>query len=63
MPWTATSTLWTGSFPLVGASGWLSFFFLYFIQIHVSNENNVDCDQTPQNAVSDLGLHCLPVSF
>ena len=22
--------------------------------------NNVDPDQTPQNAVSDLGLHCLP---
>ena len=23
--------------------------------------NSVDLDQTPQNAASDLGLHCLPL--
>ena len=25
--------------------------------------NSVDPDQTPQNAASDLGLHCLPMSL
>ena len=24
--------------------------------------NSADSDQTPQNAASDLGLHCLPAS-
>ena len=28
----------------------------------VVNANSVDPDQTPQNAASDLGLHCLPMS-
>ena len=23
--------------------------------------NSVDSDKTPQNAMSDLGLHCLPL--
>ena len=25
--------------------------------------NSVDPDQTPSSATSDLGLHCLPMSF
>ena len=28
----------------------------------VINANSVDPDQTPRSAVSDLGLHCLPMS-
>ena len=35
----------------------------YFIDIPVVYANGVDPDQTPQNAASDLGLHCLPVSI
>ena len=27
---------------------------------HVIKANSTDPDQTPQNAASDLGLHCLP---
>ena len=27
------------------------------------NANNVDPDQTPRSAASDLGLHCLPMSL
>ena len=27
------------------------------------NANSVDPDQTPQNAASDLVLHCLPMSL
>ena len=27
------------------------------------NANSVDPDQTPQNAASDLGLYCLPMSI
>ena len=34
-----------------------------FIEICVLNANSVDPDQMPQNAASDLGLHCLPVSL
>ena len=33
-----------------------------FIEIHVFIAICVDPDQTPRYAVSDLGLHCLPVS-
>ena len=27
------------------------------------NANSVDPDQTPRSAASDLGLHCLPMSY
>ena len=33
------------------------------IQIFVFNANSVDPDQTPRSAVSDLDLHCLPMSL
>ena len=29
----------------------------------VLNANSVDPDQTPPSAASDLGLHCLTISF
>ena len=32
-------------------------------EIPVLNANYVDPDQTPRSAASDLGLHCLPISF
>ena len=39
----------------------------YFVGISELNANSVDSDQTPRsaafNAVSDLGLHCLPMSL
>ena len=34
-----------------------------FIEIIVFSANNVDPDQTPRSAASDLALHCLLVSF
>ena len=34
-----------------------------FIEIPVVNTNSVDPDQTPRSAASDLGLHCLPMSY
>ena len=33
------------------------------IEIAVLNANSVDPDQTPRPAASDLGLHCLLLSF
>ena len=37
-------------------------FFIITIEIHVFNANSVDPNQMPHSVVSDLGLHCLPVS-
>ena len=34
---------------------------LCFIEVSVLNANSVDTGGTPQNAASDLGLHCLPI--
>ena len=36
---------------------------LCFIEIPVFNANNVDPDQMPHSVASDLGLHCLPVTY
>ena len=33
------------------------------MEIPLFNANSGDPDQTPHNAASDLGLHCLPMSF
>ena len=33
--------------------------FFFFLEIPFLNANSVDPDQTPQNAASDQGLHCL----
>ena len=56
------SVLWTGPFVIEGVTGK---FLLskYFIQIPVFNANIVNPDQTPRSAASDLGLHCLQISF
>ena len=43
----------------VGSILSLLFNFLWKIQL----ANNVDPDQTPQYVASDLGLHCLPMTF
>ena len=37
----------------------LLFYFLWKILL----ANNVDPDQTPQDVASDLGLHCVPMTF
>ena len=42
---------------------WLVCIFIILIPISVFNANNVDPDQTPHSAASDLGLHCLPMSL
>ena len=43
---------------------WLVFFITFcFIEMPVLNANSVDPDQMPHNAVSDLGLHYLPMSL
>ena len=36
---------------------------LEFIILHVFNANSVHPDQMPGSAVSDLSLHCLPMSL
>ena len=58
----STITLWTGPFPEYGVTG---YFLLLscFVEISEFNANNVDSDQTPRSAASDLGLHCLPMSL
>ena len=53
-------------FQLKGMSGvllLLSLLLLLLLEIPAFNANSVDPDQTPRSAVSDLGLHCLPVSL
>ena len=47
---------WTGPFPFKGLLGGMFHFY------QSSKVNSGDPDQTPQNAVSDLGLRCLHVS-
>ena len=43
-------------------SGYL-LLLLHFIEIHECNANSVDPDQMLHSVASDLGLHCLPMSF
>ena len=52
----------TSSFPTQGVSG-LLLVLSFIIEILVFNANSVDPDQMLQNAASDLGLHCSPMSF
>ena len=60
----ATSTFWTGPFPIDRMSGcFLLCVLLCLIEIPVFSANTVDPDQTPRSAASDLGLHCLPMSL
>ena len=60
----STITLWIGPFLVYRVPG----LFLSLpgsIEIHVSNANSVDLDQnqTPCSAASNLGLPCSPVSL
>ena len=41
----------------------VSFISTMIVEIPVLNANSVDPDQTPHFAASDLGLHCLSMSF
>ena len=34
-----------------------------FVEISELNANSVDPDKKPHSAVSDLGLHCLPMTL
>ena len=43
--------------------GCLVILLLCCIEIPVVNANSVDTDQMPCSAVSDLGLHCLPITL
>ena len=38
------------------------FFIFILFRIDILLANSEDPDQTPRSAVSDLGLHCLPLS-
>ena len=40
---------------------WLVFIISCFVEISEINANSVDPDQTPRSAVSNLGLHGLPM--
>ena len=44
-------------------SGLLLVLLSFIIEIPVFNANSVEPDQTPHSVVSDLGLHCLPMSL
>ena len=52
----ATSTLWTGLFSVVGLSVWL-ISLPCFIEIFVFITNSVDPDETPRFAASELSPH------
>ena len=46
--------------------GLVNFYYYYVLYIYINlvfDENSADPDQTPRSAVSDMSLHCLPVSF
>ena len=42
---------------------WLVFLITMFARISELNANNVDPDQMPHSAASNLGLHCLQMSL
>ena len=48
-------------FPMLGESGY--FLSSCFVEISEFNENNVDPDQMMHFLASNLGLHCLLMSF
>ena len=55
-------SLWTSPFPISGVSVLFSVLSVV-IEISLCNANCEDPDQTPHSAASDLGLHCLSMSF
>ena len=58
----STTTIWTGLFPIAGCLV-ISFYYYCFIEIPVLYANNVDTDQMPHFAMSDLGQPCLPITL
>ena len=57
-------SLWKSPFPFYGMGCLFCVLVLScFIEIPVSHANNVDPDQTPRSAASDLDLHCLQMSL
>ena len=58
----STITIWTGPFLISAVSDWF-LLLSYFKELSELNANNVDPDQTPRSAASDLGLRCLPMSL
>ena len=56
----STLSVWTYPFP---AERCLVSFISSMFHNNVFNANSVDPDQMPHSAVSDLGLHCLPLSL
>ena len=40
----------------------LQYYILYYIEIPVFKANSVEPSQIPYSAVSDQGLHCLPIT-
>ena len=58
----STVTLLTEPFLIYGVSGYISL-IPCCVESPLFNANSVDPDQTPRSVASDLGLHCLPLSF
>ena len=58
----STSSFWTIPISVEKVPGYF-LLLLYVIEINVFNANSVDIDQTTHSAASDLGLHCLSMSF
>ena len=58
----SASTLWNGPFIIEGVLGHV-ILVACILKIPISNANNVNPDQTAYSVASDLGLHCLPMSF
>ena len=56
----STFTLQAGPFP---RGVWLVLLLSCFVEIPEFNANSVDPDQTLHFVVSDLSLHCLPMSL
>ena len=61
--YSSTTTHWTGHFLYKGYLGGVFLSLLCFVEISALNANSVATDQTPRSMVSDLDLHCLPVSI
>ena len=56
----STVVCWTSPFVILGVSGLFST-SLFLMENTLGN--NVDPGQTPHDVASDLGLHCLPMTF
>ena len=57
----STVICWASPFVILECRVYFVTFILFFMEILLAN--TVDPDQTPHYVVSDLGLHCLPMTF